>query len=179
MRNTHWLISLGLVAGLVTSACAEEAEPVCTPASIAEAQAKLPPELASWTKPAALTAATRPEELAQADVLLGQAVRAALAPTPGITYALRPAKPGGSVSKGGMLRLSVAKAGTYRIALSNPSWIDVVKGDAAVESIAHARGPDCSGLRKMVDFRLEPGSYVIQLSAGADPAMTVLVLLAP
>jgi hypothetical protein len=54
----------------------------------------------------------------------GKAAAVALLPTPEVHYPLRPEKPGGSVSHGGLLALEVARAGTYRVAIgSGPGWM--------------------------------------------------------
>jgi hypothetical protein len=99
----------------------------------------------------------------------------ALLPTPRVAYPLRPEKPGGSVSYGGLARFTVDKAGTWRVALSTPAWVDVVKDGKASTSIAHGHGPDCSGIRKMVDYALEPGEYVLQVAANGSDKVTLLV----
>ena len=45
----------------------------------------------------------------------------------------------------------------------------------SVLSTAHAPGPACTGIRKTVQFPLQPGKYVLQISANADPAIDVMV----
>ena len=44
---------------------------------------------------------------------------------------------------------------------------------------AHAPGPACSGIRKTVQFPLQPGRYVIQLSANGDPTIAMMVSRVP
>lgn len=102
-----------------------------------------------------------------------------LLPTPKIAYPLRPEKPGGSVSFGGLASFTVAEEGMWRVALSSGAWIDVVKDGVAWPSVAHGRGPDCSGIRKMVDYRLAPGTYMLQVSANGTDASTLLVASLP
>jgi hypothetical protein len=51
----------------------------------------------------------------------------------------------------------------------------VVKDGKGAQSIGHAHGPDYSGIRKMVDYALEVGTYTLQLSAGADSTTAILV----
>ena len=46
-------------------------------------------------------------------------------------------------------------------------------------STAHGHGPACSTIRKMVDFSLQPGRYVLQISANAEAEISVLVTRAP
>lgn len=136
-------------------------------------------ELAPWAVPGALTAAASEGATARAVLPVGKAVRLALLPTPQVRYALRPEKPGGSVSHGGLVRIAVREAGTYRVALGSAAWIDLVRGGKAVASTAHGHGPECSGIRKMVDFPLKPGRYTLQIAANGEPSTTVLVARVP
>jgi hypothetical protein len=133
--------------------------------------------LAPWTSPTPLTAGA---DGAHAALLkAGQAAQIALLPTPAVTYPLQPEKPGGSVSHGGVMALEVAQAGNYRIALSSGAWLDVVGADGAQRSVAHGHGPDCSGIRKMVDFALKPGHYTVQVSANGQDTIRVLAVALP
>lgn len=109
----------------------------------------------------------------------GKAVSLTLLPTPKVTYPLRPEKPGGTVSFGGLLRFTVAEEGIWRVALSSGAWVDVVKDGKAATSVAHGRGPDCSGIRKMVDYRLAPGTYTLQVAANGSDSMTLMVARQP
>ena len=106
-------------------------------------------------------------------------MKATLFHTPEVNYAARPVKPGGSVAYGGLLQIAIAEPGTYRVALGNASWVDVVKDGEKVESIHHGGGPACSGIRKMVDYPLQKGEYFVQLSAGGDAQTGVLVVKLP
>lgn len=191
-RRLPYILAAVCALALATPSRAQEAAPSraqeaapsraqATPAGpkCPEEAAPLPAELAPWTAPAALTAATRPEDAGKAEIKVGAAVKAALVHTPEVTYAARPVKPGGSVAYGGLLQIAIAEPGTYRIALGNASWVDVVKGGDAIESIHHGGGPACSGIRKMVDYPLQPGAYFVQLSAGGDAQIGVLVVKLP
>lgn len=155
-------------------ACAADAPQAC------QAQAALPAELATWAAPVAREAAGEAAVLTQAALVIGQAANVTLLQTPTVTYPLRPEKPGGSVSYGGLLQVVVATRGTYRVALGSAAWIDLVTaGGAAVDSVAHGHGPACSGIHKMVDFVLEPGAYTLQISANGSPMSEVLVIRQP
>jgi hypothetical protein len=164
------------IAALTAPALAG-AEPMKKPPARAEcaAPAELPPALAGWTAPSPLKAASSEADLAQGNLTVGRAADLALLPTPEVHYLLRPEQPGGSVSYGGIVGFTVEQAGTYRVALETAAWIDVVRDGEAATSVAHGHGPDCSGIRKMVDFALEPGSYVLQIAGNGEPAMRVLV----
>lgn len=139
----------------------------------------LPPELAAWGKRSPLDAAADKNGLAAASVHEGRAVGAALRPTGDVHYLTQPGKPGGPVSYGGMFRLTVGEAATYRVALDSAAWIDVVSGTKAVLSSAHGHGPKCSGIRKVVDFQLKPGRYVLQIAASGTPDLSFLIARVP
>lgn len=141
--------------------------------------APLPAELASWAARTPLAAGTRVDRLRHATLMVGQAVDAALVHTSEVKYPIRPEQPGGSVSYGGIFAFTIAQTGTYRVALGSGAWIDVVKDGKAIESTAHGHGPDCSTVRKMVDFPLTPGSYTLQIAANGQAELPLLVTRVP
>lgn len=138
-----------------------------------------PAELAGWANPTALVAAKSAGTLAGARLLPGRAVTAKLTPTLEVTYPVRPEKPGGSVSHGGLFEFDVPDAGRYRIALGSAAWIDLLDGDTPVASVAHGHGPACSGIRKMVDFPLHAGHYRLQVAGNGTPELTLMVARLP
>lgn len=135
------------------------------------AQAECP---AGWGGNGTLTAATASAEFATARLTLNQAANVTLHPVSEVRFAAPPEKRGDASSYGGMLELHVREAGTYRISLSSGAWIDVVKDGAVIASTAHGHGADCSGLRKMVSFALQPGRHVIQISGNKDDTIRVI-----
>lgn len=76
----------------------------------------------------------------------------------------------------GELSLTIARAGTYRIALSGPGWIDVLAAGATMPSTGHAHGEPCSGIRKIVAFALQPGTYRVSLAQSPAPRLRVMVI---
>lgn len=148
-------------------------------ATCAATDKDLPSDLAAWTSKAPLAAATKAAGLAAATLVPGKAVAATLSHTAEVSYVTQPEKPGGTVSYGGLLAFDVSQAGTYRVALGAGPWIDVLKDGQPVTSTAHGHGPACSSVRKMVDFPLTPGRYVIQISADAEPTLGILVARLP
>jgi hypothetical protein len=151
-----------MAAPAAAPVCPRDAEPV-------------PATLASWADRKPLTAATDEASLGKAVLAPGIAVDLALAATPAMTYVIRPSHPGGSVSHGGMLRFTVDSAGTYRVAIGSGAWVDVVANKTSLESVAHGHGPNCSGIRKMVDFALQPGTYVLQVAGNGTATLPVLI----
>ena len=156
------------------------AQPMETPPSPENctAPADLPPSLAGWTTPSPLKAASGEEDLAESMLVLGEAADLTLHPTPEVKYLIRPEQPGGSVSYGGIAGFTVEEPGAYRVGLETAAWIDVVRGGVAATSVAHGHGPDCSGIRKMLSFELEPGSYVLQVAGNGKPRVRILVAAA-
>jgi len=110
---------------------------------------------------------------------LGSGVTATLLPASQIAYAVRPQKSGGSTSSGGMFIFSVPDTGRYRVALGSAAWIDVLHGTTPMTSVAHAHGPDCTGLRKMVDFDLTPGHYMLQVAGNSSATLPMMVVRMP
>lgn len=61
--------------------------------------------------------------------------------------------------------VTIRRAGTYGIALDQAGWIDVAPGRGkALKSSAHGHGPRCSTMRKIVRYRLQPGTYRVSLT---------------
>lgn len=168
------LSALGLAAVAAGPTEAQEAaQPTCA-TQVAPTGA-----LAPWTAPVRLQAAGTETSTPHARLSIGQAANLTLLPTPDVRYPLRPEKPGGSVSYGGLVLIDVREAGTYRVALDSAAWIDLVRDGQAVKSTAHGHGPDCTGIRKMVDFALTTGPYILQIGANGQPQMTVLFARLP
>lgn len=88
---------------------------------------------------------------------------------------LAPGKAADAASAGGLVMFQVPRAGTYRVALDSPAWVDVIRSGRMVAASAHGHGPMCTGIRKIVDFRLRPGRYVLQLSGSATPTLALLI----
>jgi hypothetical protein len=141
--------------------------------------APLPALYAPWATPAPLASAAAAADMPKAVIVPGRAVLASLHSTREVAYVIQPEKPGGSVSHGGLFEVDIDASGLYRFALGAGAWIDVLKDGKALDSVAHSPGPACTGIRKMVDFPLEPGRYVLQISANADPQLAILVLRQP
>ena len=66
-----------------------------------------------------------------------------------------------------------------RVAIDSAAWLDVVADGKSLEAVAHGHGPDCSGVRKMVDFTLAPGTYLLQIVGNGTAKLRVLVTHTP
>jgi hypothetical protein len=156
MRITLGLFGLALPA----AALAQTAPAACPAPVMAEGV------LVTWNSPAALTGSELP---------VGQAARVNLFPTPEVRYAAPQERPADDASFGGVFTVTISTPGNYRVALGTRGWIDVVSAGSIITSSAHGHGPECTGIRKMVDFPLTPGTYTIQIAGSPEPDTTVLV----
>lgn len=112
--------------------------------------AGLPAALLGWVKPGDAFVTGKSVELDTID-----------------SAALKGLPAGSKPGKAAMIGFKVERAGTYGVALDQGGWIDVlpgVEGGAALVSVKHGHGPECSTIRKIVRFRLEPGIYRLYVS---------------
>lgn len=167
MRVALALVPLLLAAPLAAQTHANDpaTDPACTNVRVA-----FPPELAGWSRETPVSAGVKPGE--GATVALGQSARVSLHPARHLALSPAPKDPSGA---GGTLSLAISTAGTYRVALGGKAWIDMVHAGKSLTSTAHAHGPKCTGVRKMVDFSLAPGNYAIQLSGAQSDSIVLLV----
>jgi hypothetical protein len=138
-------------------------------------EAVIPAELSAWKSLAYVGSAKNAQELTDATLTLNSSSLVGLLPTPKVQYVARPINEGGSVSYGGMFQITLKERGLYRVVLANASWIEMIKDGKSAHSVAHAQGSENSGIRKMVDYNLDEGTYTLQLSAGADTKSAILV----
>lgn len=144
-------------------------------ASLLAKESVLPTELSAWKSLSYVSSANNAGDLAESKLTLNSASLVGLLPTPKIQYIARPVNEGGSISYGGMFQITIKEPGLYRVILANASWIEMVKDAKGAQSVAHSHGPEHSGIRKMVDYNLEAGTYTLQLSAGADTTSAILI----
>jgi hypothetical protein len=153
-------------------------KPNTVPPETCTARAAPPAGMEAWSSPAPLPAALSEADLGKAAIRPGQAVAARFAPVGQVKYRVPPEKADGPATYGGLYRLTIAEAGTYRVASSAAPWMDLfAPGSAAPTRTARfGRGPACSGVGKMVEFPLQPGDYLLQFSESlvADPEIMVV-----
>ncbi len=136
--------------------------PVAQSTACKATDASLPAALAGWTAPG--------DEFTP-----GKAV--ALDTVDGATLAGLPvgSKPG----KAATIGFRIAKGGSYGIALDQPGWIDLLpgtEGGKPLASVAHGHGPECTSIRKLVRFQLEPGLYRLYVSGLAKAQAKVMLV---
>ncbi|MDB5724424.1 MAG: hypothetical protein JWQ16_1178 [Novosphingobium sp.] len=165
----------GFAAALVIAGHSYASEvPACPVGEVAAP----PAEFSRWGNAAPLVAATTPAEAQRRVVPLGIARKLTLAPGSAVRNAAAPERSdavAGDAGRAGMIAFDIATAGVYRVALSAGSWIEVVRDGKTEKSVAHAHGPACGTIRKIVDFQLAPGRYVLQLTGSTVPEVTVMI----
>lgn len=150
------------LALLLAQAAPAPAKPQCT-----AIDAALPADLAGWTKPGTAIDPGKAVEMPTMDPATIRLVGVPL-----------PARPG----RMAVQTITIATEGTYGIALDQPGWIDVYaapkppEGAIVQSSTTHGHGPDCSSIRKIVRYRLSPGTYQLVLSALQRPVAKVMLV---
>jgi hypothetical protein len=149
-----------LFAVLLLQAAPATAAPVCT-ATVAP-----PAGLEAWSTAPGMTG----------DVIApGKNVALTLEPVDSVTFPLPLERKPAAGTFGGVYHVTIATAGTYRVALQNGAWVDLVRDGESLTSVAHMEGAPCSGIRKIVDFALQPGTYIVQLSGAKSAQMRILI----
>lgn len=105
----------------------------------------------------------------------GQGTRATLLPAASVRLPAPPHRPAAAGTHSGVFAFDVARPGRYRVSLGAGAWVDVVANGRALASVAHGHGPACSPVKKMVDFDLKPGRYLLQVAGNATATLDLLV----
>lgn len=148
----HWLLAAQLSA---------------VPAPQCVSQPPLPPNLAGWAEPG--------DRLESGRGVTMRAGREA-----GL-IALMPA----STRAGGVAAVSFVAPtrGVYGIAVDQAAWVDVYRdreaGSTLLTSMSHGHGPACSGIRKIVRFRLDGGVHILHLTGMTGPTAKVMLIADP
>ncbi len=161
------LTGAALVPVAARAQMAPDAPPACTAVDKA-----VPAPWTGWTTPEPVQGGATLGTAGK--LVVGHTYSAALSASPALAYVVPLPKPAAAGSFAGLFTLSIVTAGTYSIALSNGAWIDVApSGGPALASVAHGHGPACTTIHKVVDFALQPGAYVVQVS-GAQTSPVVI-----
>lgn len=126
---------------------------------------------AGWSKPERHLASRTP--LMKFALKPGTAVGIGLVPRGQVTLS------SGQVRKGygGLAALDVTRAGTLRVILSNKTYVDLVRGGKVMTLAAKSHAQDCPGARKTLEFVVEPGRYLIELSGSPEPSVRMATVL--
>lgn len=154
----------------------------CASASAQERQAQQPAQQTAcdtvaepWKAPRTIASARDAAAAMRAPFAVGEAVHLALHPDGEVAYVTLPQGEGEAASFGGMASFMIEPAGTYRVGLSEPVWVDVVQDGKPAATVRFGPGPACSGIRKAVSFDLKPGPHVLEISGGTTAETGVVV----
>ena len=79
----------------------------------------------------------------------------------------------------GAVTFDAPHSGTYQVALSDVAWIDLIQGDVARKPSAFSGAGGCPGLRKVVRFDLDAGTFVLQVSGAPGDRLSLVVEAVP
>jgi hypothetical protein len=83
-------------------------------------------------------------------------------------------------ARAGLVRLQIAAAGTYRVSVDQPFWVDVVAGGKLLPSKDFRGAPGCQAPHKILEFVLPAHQdLLIQLSGAVNPHARLTVTRAP
>lgn len=176
LRQATAVIAMSMFSVLaVNSTPAQESDPAagCTSYDV-----DVSTELALLEKPPVEVAPTGAGDESSGSMVTGQAYALRLAPQADTRFAVPPERR--MLDEGafaGVARFAVSTPGTWRISLDHNTWVDVVAPDGSlVESSRFGGRTDCTALRKLVEFPLQPGlPYTLQLSGGTETTTVVLI----
>jgi hypothetical protein len=145
-------------------------------------EAALPAPLAAWTtpghgNPADLTKPVVLKSLTPADLAKIEAAPVKKVSMTELIAAVKQMPEAAQTGGAARIGFRIDTAGTYGVALDQAAWVDVApNGGAALSSVKHGHGPDCSTIRKIVRFELEPGDYVLHLTKLTKPMVKVMLV---
>jgi hypothetical protein len=170
------IIAISLAAVLPGAALAAPAD---TAATACPAAPVLPPELADWARDtASKTIYAYGTDLGAEWLPLGAArTELPLHKFESLRYAVAPERKPDVYKFGGMVPIVVEKTGRLVVALDAGAWIDLVRDGVVVKSGTHGHGPACSGIRKMVEFDVTQGRYLLQIVNAPTASIHAMAVL--
>jgi hypothetical protein len=130
------------------------------------------------TAAAAVTAATAagPTPTLEVDKLYD----ISLTPQDKVNFVMAPAKKAlADGAYAGMVKLHIPTAGKYRVSMSDGFWIDVITAGKFAPTDDFTGGHECRAPRKIVQYPLPAGDFVLQFSNATSPSVKVTVTATP
>jgi hypothetical protein len=111
---------------------------------------------------------------------IGRLTRLALHPAESVRFVAAPEKERKvDAPQAGLAVIEVPRRGIYRLTASAPVWFDLLAGQERLATEAYGRVGPCGPVHKFVEFRMEPGRHVLQLSGTADTHVTLAIEARP
>lgn len=170
------IIAMSLAAAVPAVAFAA---PAAKPAASCPAAPVLPPELADWSRAAATkTIYAYGDDLGADWSSLGAArTKLPLHRFESLRYAVAPERKPDVYKFGAMVPIDVKASGRLVVALDAGAWIDLVQGGRIVKSATHRHGPACSGIRKLVEYDVTQGRYLLQIVNAPTASIHAMAVL--
>lgn len=86
---------------------------------------------------------------------------------------------GASTGSAGLVRLQITKPGSYRISVGSQMWVDLASGSMLIGSSDFSGQHGCDAPHKIVQYDLQPGTFVLQLSGASGDHVRLAVTRAP
>jgi hypothetical protein len=118
--------------------------------------------------PAGLAAAGAPR------LDLNKFYQVALAPVDRVTLAASGKPSQRRDDSAGIIALEILDAGSYRVSMDGPFWIEAIGPDGPITSSAFQGRQVCSMIHKIVEFPLRPGRITLQVS-GASAKVSLAI----
>lgn len=133
-------------------------------------------DLVLWERPA--DSAPASADFAKvATASLDRRLRVSLKPHPEVRFAAPPEQMRGAADKfSGLIAVTTAAAGAYRLSASNGLWLDVVGPEGVIASRTFEMQTKCDRIFKTVTYDLPANtSLIVQLNGSSVPEVDLLV----
>ena len=172
-RFSAALLAMALISVPAIGADRSKPAPACPASPV------LPPELSDWTRtvPGETFYAYGAPREAGFPTLGAARTALPLHKFESLRYWIAPERKPDPFKYGGLVPIEVKTAGRLVVALDAGAWIDLVRDAKFVPSAKHGHGPACSGIRKMVEFDVTPGRYVLQISSAPADSIRAMAVL--
>ncbi|WP_256731500.1 hypothetical protein [Sphingomonas sp. dw_22] len=79
--------------------------------------------------------------------------------------------------KAAATNVRIRKAGVFGIAVDQDGWVDLYQGRGkALKMASESRGPACSTIRKVIRYRLKPGTYRVEVRQLQAPRVKLMLV---
>ncbi len=79
--------------------------------------------------------------------------------------------------KAAATNVRIRKAGVFGIAVDQDGWVDLHQGRGkALKMASENRGPACSTIRKVIRYRLKPGTYRVEVRQLQAPRVKLMLV---
>jgi hypothetical protein len=172
LANVARLVAFGIAAGPVTAARADDP---CAAFSWNVTHERALFATAAQALTAARDAASAPT------IDPDRQYELSLAPREQVHLAAAPARKNHGAETGfaGLVRLHISAPGSYRVSIAAQAWIDVVGDNMLIGSSDFAAAHGCDAPHKIVQYDLQPGTFLLQLTGATSQHVRVVLTRPP